>query len=37
MSALVLYWLVSLLVVMAVLSIAAAIQEWLIWRREKEK
>lgn len=37
MSALVFYWLVALLAVIAVLSIAAGIQEWLIWRKEKSK
>jgi hypothetical protein len=37
MSALVLHWLAALLIVMGLLSIAAGIQEWLIWRKGKAK
>lgn len=28
------YWVVAFLIVIGVLSVAAAIQEWRIWRRE---
>jgi hypothetical protein len=32
-----LYWIVAFLGVCALLMIAAAIQEWLIWRRDRRR
>jgi hypothetical protein len=32
-----LYWLAAFLIVLAILAIAACLQEWMLWRKEERK